>query len=51
VNSFLGEVVTSRNEGTLIDIKKTAEKYGIDYEKACAILSSMEDLFKRNGLN
>lgn len=51
VNSFLGEVVTSRNEGVLIDIKQTARKYGIDYEEACAILSSMEDLFKRNGLN
>ena len=51
VNSFLSEVFTSRNEGTLIDIKKTAEKYGIHYEDACAILSSVENLFKKNGLN
>lgn len=51
VNSFLSEVVTSRNEGTLVDIRKTAQKYGISYENACSVLASVEDLFKRNGLD
>lgn len=51
MNSFLREVVASRNEGIPVDIKKTAQKHGISYENACAVLASVEDLFKRNGLD